>query len=315
MKIRLLLCLLATGILVSVGAHAQFYPDYSTIALDLSPDGTTILMSGGEGFCVDGEPAHFELRLFSIRQNVINRWLRDKTCGHSGVFSPDGTRIASAGSGEVRVWDAFTRQQISRLEMNGVAAVSWRSDGARLVAAATDVFILNAQTLETITALNAPGVRLALFSPTSENALVTLDEANGVELWDVTSRTSQTLAQGVRTLAWSDDGSRIATITDTSVVVYDAATRDTVATYELSGEARTVAISGDGRMVFVGTGDHTITAWDLRADRELYTFSDEGIVINALVVRTLAPGSYRVYYAGSPITNRYRELRWFTVRG
>jgi len=158
-------------------------------------------------------------------------------------------------------------------------------------------------------------VRLALFSPTSENMLVTLDEANGVELWDTSSRTSQTLAQGVHTLAWSENGSRIATITDTSVIVYDAATREAVATYEVNGDARTVSISGDGRMVFAGTGDHTVTAWDVRADRELYTFSDDGMVINALAVRTLAHGSYRVYYAGSPITNPYFELRWFTVRG
>lgn len=84
-KLFLLLTLLLIPLAI---LQAQFDPPYTTVALDVSPDGTTLLLSGGVGDC--SGKGGYELRFFNIGQNVINRWLRGFTCGHVGQYSPDG---------------------------------------------------------------------------------------------------------------------------------------------------------------------------------------------------------------------------------
>lgn len=313
-KLALLLTLLLLPLAL---IQAQFEPPYTTVALDVSPDGATLLLSGGVGDC--SGKGGYELRLFNIGQNVINRWLRGFTCGHVGQYSSDGLRIASAGNGEVILWDATTRYKLARTEIENAVAVSWRVDGSQIAVAANDVVILNTATLQPAITLDAPGVRALAFSPTDANTLVTLDESNTLKQWSVLTSVGETVAEGVTDMAWSGDGALIAAIIGDEVTVFDAGTGASVEQFAgIGGEdtpLREVAFSADGRLVGAVQGANIVTTWDLRTDKELFTYVDEGMSINALAVTTLAAGSYRVFYSGDPLNNDYTEVRWFSVRG
>ena len=67
------------------------------------------------------------------------RVLKDPALGVDGAFSPDGTRLVTAGA-EALVWDTATGQIVDRLEahVGQVTSVSYSSDGSRIVTGGAD---------------------------------------------------------------------------------------------------------------------------------------------------------------------------------
>jgi WD40 repeat protein len=166
------------------------------------------------------------------------------------TWSPDGTRLATASfKSEVRLWDR-TGHRITTLGDSGnVSAVAWSPDGTRLATAS------------------------ARFSGT--------DEPNEYEvrLWATNTllkplqrlarRLSATTLVGhtalVTTLAWSPDGTCLATGDDhnDAVRLWDAATGLTTAT--LSGHisrANAIAWSPDGTQLATVGGDRKVRLWN-----------------------------------------------------
>ena len=82
--------------------------------------------------------------------NASDGRLLQRLSGHHGpimsvAFSPDGSRLASAGSGsrdsgELVVWDAQSWQPVQALAERGgvISAVAWSPDGSRLVSGGGD---------------------------------------------------------------------------------------------------------------------------------------------------------------------------------
>jgi WD40 repeat protein/serine/threonine protein kinase len=154
-------------------------------------------------------------------------------------FSPDGTRVLTAGSEAVRMWDASSGQQVQALPGNAGGAVMARysPDGSR------------------VAVVGADGA-LRLWDPATDQVQV-VPAHEGVIL----------------SVAWSKDGSQVATGgADHVVRVWDAATgkRDFVLTGH-SEVIAAVAFSPDGQRLLSADARGTIKLWDVATGVETLT--------------------------------------------
>jgi WD40 repeat protein/tRNA A-37 threonylcarbamoyl transferase component Bud32/tetratricopeptide (TPR) repeat protein len=202
--------------------------------------------------------------------------------GHTGVvwgvaFSPDGSRLASSGDG-VRVWETATgRVAVSLGGGSLVPSVAFSPDGSRLVASYGDKTVRVWDAATGREALTLRGhtnlVRCVTFSPDGTHVASTSKDGT-VRVWDAaTGREALTLrdAGGVQGVAFSPDGTRLASGGD-GVRVWDAATgREALTLRGHTGGAPSVAFSPDGTRLASGGDDGTVRVWDAAAGPEALT--------------------------------------------
>lgn len=161
-------------------------------------------------------------------------------------FSPDGTRLATAGSDyTAKIWDMSTYQVLSNLKINerDVYDVAWSPDGTRLATSGTtDVIIWDAATGEKL--LTLPG---EFVGHTVGNFL------------------------GVGEIAFNPDGTRLAVGNQDGVpMVWDLTTGKPV--FSLVGHTeicRTITFNPDGSLLATGGHDGLIKVWDAKNGHEV----------------------------------------------
>jgi WD40 repeat protein len=149
-------------------------------------------------------------------------------------FTP--ARNAGKTTGQVKLWDAATRQEIA--ELAGHTSI----------------------------------VFTAVFSPDSQT-LATGSADHSVRLWEAATGKEKLVLTGhteaVRSVAFSPDGALLASAsTDKSVILWDTRTGEQQAT--LNGhedEVRCVAFSPGGELLASGSADWTIRVWDVATDQ------------------------------------------------
>lgn len=179
------------------------------------------------------------------------------------AWSPDGTRIASAGyDGRVGIWDASTATLLEALPTSSlyVLDVRWSSDGSRLASsstAAVEIFdgATGARRMAIDTSIAAkeppkwgPGVLLAL--PTYDGRILVIDTSSGRESAVLEGHTGE-----VSSLAWSPDG----------------------------------------RTLMSGSWDHTVRLWDWPSGAEKTVLEAAGV--GNLEVRWSSSGRFASWYA------------------
>jgi WD40 repeat protein len=204
-----------------------------------SPDGKRIvannnLLAGGGG-SVKVWNAETGRELLSLR-------------GHTGIiwgvaFSPDGTRIASAGYSDqtVRLWDAKNGRLLHTLlgHTDLVATVAFQPGGRQVASAGGD---------------------------------------GTMRLWDAETGREVAKLRGhtdyIYRVAYSPDGRRLASASwDGTIKVWDVATgkeERSITTH--GGLVYSVAFSPDGRLLASGSWDHVARLWDATTGRELVAF-------------------------------------------
>jgi WD40 repeat protein len=137
------------------------------------------------------------------------------------AFSPDGSRVATAGSNRTRagVWDSRTGKRL--LSLRGALApihdIIYSPDGSRLVGGSEggDSIVWDARTGARLFALRPPeagaGFTAVRFAPDGTR-LATTDQGGSVRIWDLRTRR---VVRTIRTryllcgISWSPDGRRV----------------------------------------------------------------------------------------------------------
>jgi WD40 repeat protein/tRNA A-37 threonylcarbamoyl transferase component Bud32 len=206
--------------------------------------------------------------------------------GHTGsvmcvVFSPDGTRLATASAdGTARVWEAASCKQLALLKghMSYVGNVSFSPDGTRLATASADgtARVWDAASGEQLALLkgHTSGVSSVIFR-SDGTRLATASPDGTARVWDAVSGKQLALlpghTKGVWSVNFSPDGTRLATASaDGTAWVWDAASGKQLAL--LKGHTSyvgNVCFGPDGARVATASRDGTARVWDAASGAQL----------------------------------------------
>lgn len=214
------------------------------------------------------------------------------------AVSPDGRRIASAGSGPVRVWDSATGRLLRKLDARGAgrhSQVAFGADGrvgsmdengiVRVWNADTGALLSEVSLRDKGRARDPAEVFVRLHFMPDGKAMVLMADGNSIRLLDAerglpravlhrfTGNELLAANHRVHNAVFSADGGTLVTIADHGSE--EAATGSDIRVWDLRRRSLVrritdpeipvacVDLSPDGRYLATGDGDHAIRLWDL----------------------------------------------------
>ncbi len=216
----------------------------------------------------------------SVSSRGLTRYIHrahDKAV-HTLAWSPDGKRIASSGEDNfAQVWDAFDGGNlfVYQNHVDVVHSVSWSPDGRRIATASRD------QTVHVWDAVSGPRwLRAAAL------------------LVGFRYTTFEGHTAGVNTVAWSPDGTCIASAgADHRVLVWEATSRKILTSFQAHTDTVLfVAWSPDSRLLASTSIDHTTRIWEARTKDGSFTYRDSHSLVHDM---SWSPGGQHIALASS----------------
>ena len=231
---------------------------------------------------------HWEWHYLQRRADTSTRSLPGHTGGVMCVcFSPDGTRILSAGrDGHTRVWDAGTGNALEAWAAGGndVWSAAFSPDGSRIASAVADGACTVRDARNGDELLRISGGRSVSFSPDGGRLVVGGGRKFVISDAQTGGQLQYTGAHlgGVASVVFSPDGTRIvscqaAAAEDGNVKIWDAGQKQCLGTFEgHAGAVLSVAFSPDGTRLVTGGSDGTVKVWSVHDRRLVLTLTGHG---------------------------------------
>ena len=230
----------------------------------------------------------------------------------SGIFSPDGARVATFS----HVWDAVTGKQLVSFtgHTNVINNEAYSPDGTRLVTVSLDrtARVWDAATGKALLTLwgHTASIQGVAFSRDGTR-LATGDENGTVKIWDLgPDRELLSVPSGkflpqyapldARVGAFSPDGTRLFTTfnygadpanSNSEVEVLDAVTGRDVLTIPVASMILDSALSPDGKLLATGGSGGATRVWDAATGHELFRLNNLGSTTYGI---TFSPDGKRI---------------------
>ncbi len=254
----------ARGALLSVTSRPAYTSRLQQTAevkdVVFSDDGTLVVSGGQDGrVIVWDNRTHRQVRVLEPGDGAI------RTVASSGRYLAAGTL-----DGTVLLWDIGTGQLLTRLKMpkQRVSGLAFSRDGSTLAAIGADPGVQRwavpgGQPLPTLPATGGQRADVA-YGPDGRMAVV--DGEDSVSVWgpDATTVTSYHLDYEATAVAFSPDGTRVATGgDDPDATLLDVATGKSTRLRGHTGYVRSLAFSADSQRLVSGGNDNFAIVWDV----------------------------------------------------
>ena len=209
----------------------------------------------------------------------------EKSGVNSVTWSPDGTRIASAGIGDktVQIWDPVNGAILQHYSghSTSVISVAWSPDGTRIASsdASGEVQIWKTTTGEHILTYHGHVGRVWWVAWSHDSKYVASGgEDRTVQVWDATTGKTTLVYRGhsstIYDVMWSPHSMNIvSTSADRTAQIWDAITGKTLLTYRGHLDSVQAAEwSPNARYIASGSADTTVQIWDVTTGKTLLTY-------------------------------------------
>jgi len=251
--------------------HVTLTKDVNCVTF--SPDGNSFVSGDDSGRAI----------IFDIRTQRAARVLRHGDDGdyvRAVAYSPDGTRLASAGDGEVRLWQVSNGSQLTHTSCGNSDAwgISFHPDGRRLAIPGSEVQVWDSADGSTAI-IATESSKAARFAPDGTKLASAHDDGKA-RVWDMPSGDlafDLDHPGKVNWVAFSPDGGRIATGSNNGfAAVWDAQTGELVRSLDHGAHVQAIEFSPDGALVATA-GSNECRLWDAEDGGQLASVRHESV--------------------------------------